>query len=62
MPLKSRAQMKYLYAAEGRGEVPKGTAKKFVKETPKKKLASLPEYKREDDKTLRKLGKAKKGK
>jgi len=53
--------MKYLYAAEARKEVPKGTAEKFVKETPKSKLAKLPEYKREDDKTMRKLGKAKKG-
>lgn len=61
MPLKSKAQMKYLYAAEARKEVPKGTAEKFVKETPKSKLAKLPEYKREDDKTMRKLGKAKKG-
>lgn len=60
MPLQSKAQMKYLFSAQARGEVPKGTAEKFVKETPKKKLASLPEYKKEDDKTMRKLGKAKK--
>ena len=62
MPLKSRAQMKYLFAAQARGEIPKGTAEKFVKETPKSKLAALPEYKRQDEKTMRKLGKAKKGK
>lgn len=62
MPLKSRAQMRYLFAAQSRGEVPKGTAEKFVKETPKSKLAKLPEYKRQDEKTLRKYSKAKKAK
>jgi hypothetical protein len=62
VPLKSKAQMKYLFSAQERGEVPKGTAEKFVKETPKKKLAALPEYKREDDKSMRKLAKAKKAK
>ena len=43
MPLKSLRQMRYLYAAEARKELPKGTADKFVAETPKKKLARLPE-------------------
>lgn len=43
MPLKSKAQMRYLFAAEKRGEVKKGTAEKFVKETPKKALKKLPE-------------------
>lgn len=43
MPLKSLSQMRYLFAAEKRGEVPKGTAAKFVAETGKKKLARLPE-------------------
>lgn len=59
MPLQSRAQQRFLFAAEARGEVPKGTAKKFVKETPKSKLAKLPEYKKQDEKTLRKYKKAK---
>lgn len=45
MPLKSKAQMKYLFAAEERGEVPKGTAKEYVKATPKAKLKTLPEHK-----------------
>jgi len=54
--------MKYLFAAQSRGEIPKGTAEKFVKETPKSKLAKLPEYKKQDEKTMRKYGKAKKGK
>ena len=62
MPLKSKAQQRYLFAAEARNEVPKGTAEKFVKETPKSKLARLPEYKRQDEKTMRKLAKAKKSK
>lgn len=61
MPLKSKAQMRYLFSAQERGEVPKGTAEKFVKETPKSKLAKLPEYKKQDEKTLRKYAKAKKG-
>lgn len=43
MPLKSLRQMRYLFAAEKRGEVPKGTAKEFVAATGKKKLARLPE-------------------
>jgi len=43
MPLKSLRQMRYLDAAEARKEVPTGTADKFVAETPKAKLARLPE-------------------
>lgn len=43
MPLKSLSQMRYLFAAEKRGEVPKGTAAEFVAATGKKKLAKLPE-------------------
>lgn len=62
MPLQSRAQQRFLFAAEARGEVPKGTASKFVKETPKSKLARLPEYKKQDEKTMRKLARAKKSK
>lgn len=62
MPLKSKAQMRFLFAAQKRQEVPPGTAEKFVAETPKSKLKRLPEYKREDEKTLRKYSKAKKSK
>lgn len=62
MPLKSKRQMRFLFAAQKRGEVPEGTAEKFVEETPKSKLKRLPEYKRQDEKTMRKYGKAKKGK
>jgi len=43
VPLKSLSQMRYLFAAEKRGDVPKGTAKEFVAATGKKKLARLPE-------------------
>ncbi len=43
MPIKSLRQMRYLFAAEARGELPKGTAKEFVAATGKKKLARLPE-------------------
>lgn len=63
MPLKSKAQMRYLFAAQARGEVPKGTAEKFVEETPAAKLKRLPEYAPEkDQKNLRKLRRATKGK
>lgn len=59
MPLKSKAQMRYLFAAQSRGEVPAGTAEKFVKETPAAKLKRLPEYAPErDGKNLRKLRRA----
>lgn len=62
MPLKSKAQMRFLFAAQKRKEIPEGTAEKFVAETPKSKLKKLPEYKRQDEKTMRKYGRAKKGK
>ena len=34
MPLKSLAQMKWMYSAEKRGELPPGTAKRWAKHTP----------------------------
>ena len=43
MPLASKKQLRYLFAAQARGDVPKGTAEKFVKETGKKAMAKLPE-------------------
>ena len=43
MPLKSLSQMRYLFAAQKRGEIPAGTAEKFVAETSKRKLKALPE-------------------
>lgn len=43
MPLKSKAQERFLRAAEARGEVKAGTAEKWRAETPKRKLEKLPE-------------------
>lgn len=43
MPLKSKAQERFLRAAEARGEVKKGTAERWREETPKRKLERLPE-------------------
>ncbi|NBO46442.1 MAG: hypothetical protein EBU85_05445 [Actinobacteria bacterium] len=55
MPLKSLRQMRYLFAAEKRGDVPKGTAKEFVAATSKKKLAKLPEVVKRKKTDARKL-------
>jgi len=38
MPFDSKAQQRYLYAAEARGEVPKGTAKKKGEDTNYKRI------------------------
>ena len=43
MPFKSEAQRRWMFAAESRGELPKGTAKRWAHETGNKKL---PERKR----------------
>ena len=56
VPLKSKAQLRYLFAAQARKEIPAGTAEKFVKETPRGKLKRLPER----VKPLARLAKAKK--
>jgi len=58
VPLKSLSQMRYLFAAEKRGDVPKGTAKEFVAATPKAKLAKLPEVVKKDRRRLDPLVKA----
>jgi hypothetical protein len=51
--------MRYLFAAEKRGDVPEGTAREFVAATPKAKLARLPEVvKRRDRRRLDPLVKA----
>lgn len=42
MPLKSKAQYRFLKAAERRGEVAKGTADRWLRHT-KTPLAKLPE-------------------
>ncbi len=42
MPFKSEAQRKWMFAAEDRGEVPKGTAKRWARHT--KNIKDLPEH------------------
>jgi hypothetical protein len=42
MPFKSQAQRRFMFAAESRGEIPKGTAKKWARHTPN--IKSLPEH------------------
>ena len=58
MPIKSLRQMRYLFAAEAKGELPKGTAKEFVAATPKAKLAKLPGVVKKDRRRLDPLVKA----
>lgn len=40
MPFKSKAQQRFMFAAESRGEVPGGTAERWASET--KNIKSLP--------------------
>jgi len=53
MPYKSEAQRRFMYAAESRGDVPKGTAARWSEETPKGK--DLPEYVKAKKGALRKI-------
>ena len=60
MPFKSEAQRRFMFAAEARGEVPKGTASRWARHTKDK---DLPEYASDkDEKRLRRLQRVKKGK
>jgi len=34
MPFRSKAQQRWMFAAESRGEVPKGTAERWAHDTP----------------------------
>lgn len=43
MPFKSKSQQRFMFAAESRGDVPKGTSERWAKET--KDIKSLPEKK-----------------
>jgi hypothetical protein len=43
MPYKSKSQMRKFFAMEKRGELPKGTAKRWARETPN--IKALPEKK-----------------
>lgn len=45
MPYKSQAQRKWMFASEKRGEVPKGTAKRWAHHT--KSIKRLPEHKKQ---------------
>ena len=42
MPAKSKAQIRYLFAAEKRGEVKPGVAEEFARKTPN--IKRLPEH------------------
>lgn len=57
VPFKSKAQMRWMFAAEARGELPKGTAKRWAEHT--KNIKKLPERKKpkkqEDSKKSAKL-------
>lgn len=50
MPIKSKSQMRLLFAKESRGEIAKGTAEKWAHET--KDIKHLPERKRKGAKRL----------
>lgn len=52
MPFKSDAQRKFMFAAEKRGDVPKGTAEEFAAATPKGK--DLPEHVKKKNKDMSK--------
>lgn len=41
MPFRSKAQQRFMFAAEARGEIPKGTARRWAHETPD--IKNLPE-------------------
>lgn len=45
MPFQSKAQMRWMYSAERRNELPRGTAARWSKETPS--FSALPQYKRD---------------
>lgn len=51
MPFKSEAQRRLMHVLEANGQVPKGTCKRWEKETPKGKL---PDHKPEPKKPARK--------
>ena len=43
MPFRSKAQARFMFAAEGRGDIAKGTAERFAHHTPGG-IKSLPNY------------------
>jgi len=44
MPFQSKAQQRFMFAAESRGDLKKGTAERWAKETPS--IKALPERKK----------------
>lgn len=54
MPFKSKAQQRYMFAAEKRGELKKGTAKRWAHET--KNIKRLPNKKKSKRSTGRRKG------
>lgn len=54
MPFESKAQQRYMFAAEKRGELKRGTAKKWAHET--KDMKHLPERKKKRGKKSRSRG------
>ena len=54
MPFKSKAQQRYMFAAEKRGELKRGTAEKWAHET--KDIKHLPERKKKKRKHRRPSG------
>lgn len=43
MPFKSKAQQRFMFAAEERGDIPRGTAERWALETGSGKMKKLPE-------------------
>lgn len=55
MPYQSKAQQRFMFAAEARGEVPPGTAREWAHETPDiKKLPERKHPKKEDEERVKK--------
>lgn len=57
MPFKSKAQQRFMFAAEARGEIKPGTAREWAHET--RDIKMLPEHVGEDDKEARQAGEKK---
>lgn len=53
MPFKSKAQQRFMFSAESRGEVPEGTAERWASET--KNIKKLPEYVKAKKSALQKM-------
>lgn len=56
MPFKSKAQQRYFYAAEDRGDLPKGTAEEWSKETDFEGLPERAKKKKKKEASYYELG------